>query len=109
MATYLVLGTYTDKGRTGLLAEGGTSRDAETHKLFEEQLGGKVIHYGFLMGKYDFMLLVELADDASVVAPTLLGSAGGSFTVDILKVISPAELDAIVDKAQALKFRLAGG
>lgn len=108
MATYLVLGTYTAQGRAGLIAEGGSGRDAETRALFEGQLGGKVIYYGFLMGKYDFVLLVELADDASVLAPTLLGTGGGSFTVDIQRVIPPAELDDISAKARALQFRLAG-
>lgn len=108
MATFLVLGTYTAKGRNGLIAEGGSGRDKETRALFEEQLGGKVLYYGFLIGKYDFILLVELADDASVIAPTLLGTAGASFTVDIQKVISPTELDDIAAKARALQFRLAG-
>lgn len=108
MATHLVLGTYTASGRAGLIAEGGTSRRAETHALFEQQLGGKVHYYAFLMGEYDFILIVELPDDASLVAPILLGTAGGSFSVTTCKVISPEEFDDMAKKTRDLKFRLAG-
>ena len=108
MATFLVLGTYTAKGRAGLIAEGGTSREKETRALFEKQLGGRVVYYAFLMGGYDFILIVELPDDASLLAPILLGTAGDSFTVTTCKVISPAELDTVSDLTKDLKFRLAG-
>lgn len=108
MTTYLVLGTYTAQGRAGLVAEGGSSRDKETRKLFEEQLGGKVIYYAFLMGRYDFVLIVELPDDASILAPTLMGTAGGSFSVETCKVLSPAEFDSVAEKTRSLSFRLAG-
>lgn len=108
MATYLVLGTYNAKGRGGLIAEGGTSRRDETRRLFETQLGGKVHYYAFLMGKYDFILIVELADAATFVAPVLLATSGGTFTVDTCQVISPEEFDAIAGKARDLQFRSSG-
>lgn len=108
MNTYLILGTYTAQGRAGLIDEGGSSRHDETKRLFEDQLGGKVVYYAFLQGTYDFMLLVELADDPTFLAPVLLATSGGSFTVDTCRVISPAELDVIAEKARAIKFRSAG-
>lgn len=108
MATYLALGTYNAKGRAGLIAEGGTSRRDETRKLFEQQLGGKVHYYAFLMGKYDFILIVELADDATFVAPVLLATSGGAFTVETCKVISAEEMDDIAGKGRAMQFRSSG-
>lgn len=108
MTTYLVLGRYTAQGRAGIVAEGGTSREAETRALFEQQLGGRLLSYAFLMGPYDFFLVVEVPDDASILAPVLLGSSGGSFTVDLCKVISPTEFDAIAATTRSLAFRLAG-
>lgn len=108
MPTYLVLGTYSAQGRAGLIAEGGSARQDETVKLFEGQLGGKVHYYSFLQGKYDFILIVELADDATFVAPVLLATSGGTFSVDTCKVIAPAELDVIAAKARDLQFRSSG-
>lgn len=108
MPTYLVLGNYNASGREGLIAEGGTSRQDETKQLFETQLGGKVHYYAFLMGKYDFVLIVELKDDASFVSPILLGTAGGKLTVESCKVISPQEMDQIAASTRALSFRSAG-
>lgn len=108
MVTYLVLGTYTAQGRAGLVEEGGTARFDETKRLFEDQLGGRVIYYSFLQGRYDFILLVELADDLTFLAPVLLATAGGAITIDTCRVVSPAELDEIAEKARSIKFRSAG-
>lgn len=108
MSTYLVLGTYNAAGREGLIVEGGTSRRTETKHLFETQLGGRVHYYAFLMGKYDFVLIVELPSDDAFVSPILLGTAGGKFTVESCKVISPEDMDSIAASTRELRFRSAG-
>lgn len=108
MIAYLVLGTYNAQGRSGLIDEGGTARQKETKQLFEDQLGGRVLYYAFLQGKYDFILIVELPDETTFLAPVLLATAGGTFTADTCKVISPAEFDVIAERARSMKFRSAG-
>lgn len=108
MVTYLILGTYNAQGRSGLIDEGGSARYQETKALFEDQLGGRVLYYAFLQGKYDFILVVELEDDTTFLAPILLATAGGTFTVETCKVISPTEFDVVAQKARSIKFRSAG-
>lgn len=108
MPTYMVLGTYNAQGRAGLIAEGGTGRYEETKALFEGQLGGTIHYYAFLQGSYDFVLIVELADEETFLAPLMVATAGGAFTAVTSRVISPQEFDLIAGKARDLQFRSSG-
>lgn len=108
MPTYMVLGTYNAQGRAGLIAEGGSGRYEETTALFEGQLGGTIHYYAFLQGPYDFVLIVELADETTFLAPVMLATAGGAFTAVTARVISPQEFDMIASTARDLQFRSSG-
>lgn len=108
MPTYMVLGTYNAQGRAGLIAEGGSARYEETKALFEAQLGGTVHYYAFLRGAHDFVLIVELQDEATFLAPVLLATAGGAFTAQTFTVISPQEFDSIASEARDMSFRSSG-
>lgn len=108
MNTYLFLGTYTASGRKALLAEGGTAREKVTHELFEGKVGGKVRHYAFCEGEYDFIVLVDLPNDDYRSAVSLLTTSGGHISVKSLKLVSPSQMDEIAKLANNLVFREPG-
>lgn len=107
MARFLYLGKYTAEGLKGLAAEGGTKRREATERLVAS-IGGKILEYSFAVGEYDFVLIVEVADDAAgLVAPILTGASG---TVRVLTVplIDPITLDEVSARIARAAFRPAG-
>ena len=107
MSHFLYLGKYTSEGLKGLAAEGGTQRRKATERLVES-LGGRILEYWFAVGEFDFVLMVEVADDAAgLVAPILTGASG---TVRVLTVplVDPATLDEVSSRIAAATFRPAG-
>jgi uncharacterized protein with GYD domain len=107
MARFLYLGKYTSEGLKGLAAEGGTKRREATERLIGS-IGGKILEYSFAVGEYDFVLIVEVADDAAgLIAPILTGSSG---TVHVLTVplIDPKTIDEVSARITKATFRPAG-
>lgn len=107
MATFMYLGTYTAEGLRGLAAEGGSARRAATERLVSS-IGGSIVHYSFAVGQYDFVLIVDLPDDAAgLIAPILTGASG---TVRVLTVplVSPENIDAVCARIPSGTFRPAG-
>ena len=107
MAKFMYLGQYTAEGLKGLAAEGGTKRQQATEKLVES-VGGRILHYSFAVGEHDFVLIVDVPDNAAgLVAPILTGASG---TVRVLTVplVSPQEIDEICARISASSFRPAG-
>lgn len=107
MAAFLYLGKYTAEGLKGLAAEGGTARRAATESFFAS-MGGTVREYWFAVGEYDFVLIVDLPDDAAgLIAPIVTGSSG---TVRVLTVplISSEQIDEVCDRITSGSFRPAG-
>lgn len=108
MGTYLYLGSYPAEGLRGVLAEGGSRREADTRAVFES-LGGRVLVYQFAVGSaFDFVIVAEMPDVAAALVPPLLASASGTVDVRTTVLVSPAELDAITETARAASFRAAG-
>lgn len=108
MAKFMYLGKYTTEGLKGLAAEGGTRRMEATERLVAS-IGGKVVEYSFAVGEYDFVLIIEVPDNASgLVAPILTGASG---TVRVLTVplVSPAQIDEVCSRIPSTTFRPAGG
>lgn len=107
MATFMYLGTYTADGLKGLAAEGGTKRREATEKLVSS-IGGTLVHYSFAVGEYDFVLIVDLPDNAAgLVAPILTGASG---TVRVLTVplVTPQQIDEVCARIPSGSFRPAG-
>lgn len=107
MATFMYLGKYTPEGLKGLAAEGGTKRQQATEKLVNS-IGGRILEYWFAVGEYDFVLMVELPDNAAgLIAPILTGSSG---TVRVLTVplVNSHEIDEICARIPSTSFRPAG-
>ncbi len=97
MAKYLYHGTYTDKGLQGLMKEGGSKR-VEVTKRAIESLGGTMESYHFAFGCNDFYIVVDIPDHASAVAGLMIANASGVVRVNTTVLLSPAEIDAAVQK-----------
>lgn len=108
MNTYLFLGKYTAAGRAGLMKEGGTARERVTIELFEKIIGGKLKNYAFCEGEYDFVVHVDLPDEKSRTAVSLLVTAGGTIEVSSLKLLTPVQMDEIARLARDIAFREPG-
>lgn len=107
MAKFLYLGKYTADGLKGLAAEGGTKRLEATEKLISS-IGGNILEYSFAVGEYDFVLIVEVSDNAAgLIAPILTGASG---TVRVLTVplVTPSQIDEVCARIPSTTFRPAG-
>lgn len=108
MARYLYQGRYNDDGCRGIVAEGGSGREAETRELFA-MLGGEVETYLFAVGPdFDFVIIAEMPDTVTAIVPPLMASATGTVDVRTTLLLTPAEVDAAAENARGLSFRAAG-
>lgn len=107
MRRFLYLGKYTSDGLKGLASEGGTKRRDATERLVTS-IGGKILEYSFAVGEFDFVLIVEVPDDAAgLIAPILTGASG---TVRVLTVplVDPKTIDEVSARIATATFRPAG-
>ena len=93
MASYMVLGNYTDEGMRNI--KDSPNRLAAVRQAVEGA-GGRLIFFYLTMGQYDFVSLVEVPNDE--VAATLLLKVGGQGNVrtTTLKAFTEDEYQNIV-------------
>jgi uncharacterized protein with GYD domain len=78
LASFVVLGNWTDQGMRNVQA--APARIKTTHSMVEKS-GGKMQLY-YTLGKYDFVMIVEVPNDDAMMAILLcLGSMGNVRTV----------------------------
>lgn len=92
MAKYLVRSSYTVEGLKGLIKEGGTSRREATARAFESA-GGKVEAYYYAFGDTDVFTIVDLPDNVTATAASLIGNVAGTATMTVTALITPEEVD----------------
>ena len=97
MAKYMLEVNYTLDGVRGLLAEGGTAREAAA-RAATESLGGTMDSFLFAFGGTDVYVVADLPDHASAAALALTVSAGGGATTKTVVLLTTAELDAAAAK-----------
>lgn len=98
MGLYIITGSYTSAAMKGLMAH-PSDREAAVRPLVEAS-GGKMKSYHITTGDNDFMMMVESADAAAMLAPLIVAAASG--TVSNLKTVqafTPAEFLAAQKKA----------
>ena len=98
MPKFLIVGSYTPEGAKGLMKEGGSSRRAAVQKALDG-VGGKLESFYFAFGKDDAYLIVDVPDNASVIAVSLAVNATGVVRVTTTPLISTDELDAAAKKS----------
>lgn len=84
MATYIFLTTLTDEGRKTI--KGRPERIQEVNKELES-MGGKVIDQYVTLGPYDFVSVVEAADNEAIASISLELGARGTVQIMTLPAI----------------------
>jgi uncharacterized protein with GYD domain len=105
MSKYLYQATYTDAGLEGLLKEGGSKRQ-EVVELAAKSLGGTLEAFYYAFGDTDVFAIIDLPDNVSASAFSLLVTAGGGAKVKTTVLITPEEVDQATKKT--LKYRPPG-
>ena len=105
MAKYMFRTSYTQSGLQGLLAEGGTGREAALRRTIEGA-GGTLEGFYYAFGDCDLYLIADLPDEAAATALSLNIAAAGALTVSVTVLITPETVDEAVGKS--IPYRLPG-
>ncbi|MGI8827855.1 MAG: GYD domain-containing protein [Chloroflexota bacterium] len=95
MATYIVLGKFTDEGAKDIR---NIRERAEGNMQRGKQLGLNPKGWYMTMGRYDFVVVLEGPDDETMAAQVLgVGTRGGSRT-ETLRAFPLDEVETIIQK-----------
>jgi uncharacterized protein with GYD domain len=95
MATYIVLGQFTDQGIRNLK---DTTKRAEGVKAAAKKLGVTVQAVYWTLGQYDVALIADAADDASVHALLMSVGSAGNVRTQTLRAFTAEEMTPLLDK-----------
>jgi len=95
MATYIVLGQFTDQGVRNVKE---STKRAEALKEMAKRVGATVKEVYWTMGAYDIATIVEAPDDATVTALLLSVGALGNVRTQSLRAFSADEMGRILGK-----------
>jgi uncharacterized protein with GYD domain len=102
MPKYLITGSYTVQGATGLLAEGGRGRADAVNKLIAS-LGGTVESFYFGFGGDDFYVTVDLPSNTAAAAGATAVAAAGGASPRTIVLLTPDEVDAAMKLTPAYR------
>ena len=91
MAKYLLEINYTLDGVKGLIAKGGSARQAAAQAA-AESVGGNVESFHFAFGGTDAYVIADLPDNISAAALALAVTAGGGATTNMVVLLTTAEI-----------------
>lgn len=97
MAKYLLQANYTDEGLEGILKEGGSKRREAVEKA-AKSMGGTLEVFYYAFGDTDVFAIVDLPDNVSATAFSLLINAAGGAAVMTTVLITPEEVDRATKK-----------
>lgn len=95
MATYIVLGNFTDQGVRNVKE---TTKRAEAIRGLGKKLGVTVKDLYWTLGQYDVACIVDAPDDASMTALGLSIGALGNVHTQCLRAFDAAEIGQILGK-----------
>jgi uncharacterized protein with GYD domain len=95
VATYIVLGSFTDQG---IRAVKDTTKRAEALHKLAKKVGVTVKEVYWTLGQYDVVAIVEAADEASVTTFGLSAGALGNVRTQTLRAFSAEEMVRIVGR-----------
>ena len=95
MATYIVLGNFTEQGIRNVK---DTTKRAEALREMAKKTGVTVKEIYWTLGQYDIMTIVEAPNDESVTALGLSISALGNVRTQTLRAFSVEEIGRILGK-----------
>ena len=95
MATYVVLGTFTEQGVRN--AKDSPKR-ADAFKEMAKKCGATVKDLYWAQGQYDVVTILEAPDDLTVTALSLSLGALGNIRTQTLRAFSAADMQGIIGK-----------
>jgi uncharacterized protein with GYD domain len=95
MATYVVLGNYTDQGIRNIK---DTPKRTEAVKEMAKKSGVVLKETLWTLGAYDFVSIIEAPDDQAMMAFGISVGALGNVRTQTLRAFAGAELGAILGK-----------
>lgn len=95
MATYVLLGSYTDQG---IKAIADTTKRADSAKELMRKAGGTLKETYWVLGPYDIVAVVEAPDDETMTAMSLSLARMGNIKTETLRAFSAADMGKILGK-----------
>ena len=106
MAKYLLKASYTIDGVKGVLKDGGSGRRAAVEETVRG-LGGSLESFYFAFGDTDAYVVVDLPDNATATAISLVVNSAGGAQVTTVPLMTPEEADEATKKS--VEYRPPGG
>jgi uncharacterized protein with GYD domain len=97
MATYIVLGQYTDQGIRNIKE---TTKRADAVREMARKFGATVKDVYWTMGSYDIATIVEAPDEGSATAFFLSLGALGNVRTQSLRAFTAEEMSGILGKVK---------
>lgn len=97
MPKYLFQGSYSIDGLKGLLKDGGSKRRAAAQQV-AQSVGGKLDAFYFAFGGDDVVGILDLPDNVSAAAVSLVVNAAGAFKFKTTVLLTPEEMDQATKK-----------
>jgi uncharacterized protein with GYD domain len=97
MATYIILGTFTDQGLQNVAS---TAERAQEFRALAQLTGVRVQSLHWTMGEYDFVACLESDDDEALAAGLLALAAQGNARTRTLRAFDAAAMTRIAEKMQ---------
>lgn len=95
MATFVVLGRFTDQG---IRSVKDTAKRAEAFQQTAKKIGATVKDVYWTLGQYDFVAVCDAPDDAAASALVYSLAARGNVRTRTLRAFSQAEIGAVLGK-----------
>jgi uncharacterized protein with GYD domain len=95
MATFVVLGCFTDQG---IRSVKDTAKRAEAFQQTAKKIGATVEDVYWTLGQYDFVAVCDAPDDATASALVYSLAARGNVRTQTLRAFSQAEIAAVLGK-----------
>src|ERR1700730_13932620 len=95
MATYIVLGNYTDQGIRNIK---DTPKGPEAVRAAAKKAGVVLKETFWTLGPYDFVSIIEAPDDETVIAFGMSVGALGNVRTQTLRAFAGAEMAGILGK-----------
>lgn len=106
MPKYMVMASYTDEGLKGLFKDGGSKRREAVSRAVAS-LGGTLEAFYFAFGDADVVGIADMPSNMDAAAFSLLVAAGGGATCKTVVLLTPEEVDQVVQKT--MRYRPPGG
>jgi len=98
MATFIVLGNWTEKGAKEFADAPARSK---ANDAAAKAMGGRIVATYWTMGQFDFVTIVETPSDEAMAAGTLAAGAAGTSRAVTMRAFDVSEMEAIVATVKA--------